>query len=143
MTYPKSLPLFYASLLEFIMTSKQGLMNLSKEYDLTFMQAITLLITDTDEPKQMNAFQKIFNCDASNVTGIVDGLEEKGLITRGEKPDDRRVKMILLTSKGADLQSKISTDVVTASDSFLATLSETERTQFRAIIEKLPVNSLF
>ena len=79
MSYPKSLPQFYASLLEFVMTSKQSLVALSADFDLTLMQAVTLLIVDIDEPKPMNAFQKLYNCDASNVTGIVDGLEEKGL----------------------------------------------------------------
>jgi DNA-binding MarR family transcriptional regulator len=39
-------------------------------------------------------------CDASNVTGIVDGLERRGLVTRQSDPDDRRVKHLVLTAEG-------------------------------------------
>ncbi len=137
MSYTTSLPQFYASLLEFLMTSKQHLAAIAKDYDLTPMQAITLVLTNKDEPKPMNAFQKLYNCDASNITGIIDGLEEKGLVSRGEKEDDRRVKIVLLTRDGASVQSQITTDLIGADDSLLANLSQDELAQFRTLITKL------
>jgi len=119
------------------MTSKQHLMAIGKEYDLTSMQTITLLLTNMDEPKPMNTFQKLFNCDASNITGIVDGLEEKNLVTRGEKADDRRVKIVLLTIEGAKVQEQITRDLIKADDSMLHELSTVELSQFRNIMEKI------
>ena len=40
-------------------------------------------------------------CDASNVTGIVDGLEAIGMVERLPSKVDRRVKLIRLTDVGA------------------------------------------
>ena len=36
-------------------------------------------------------------CDNSNVTGIVDRLEERGLVRREAAEGDRRVKLLVLT----------------------------------------------
>jgi DNA-binding MarR family transcriptional regulator len=85
----------------------------------------------------MNTFQKLFNCDASNITGIIDGLEEKNLVTRGEKADDRRVKIVLLTSDGAKVQEQITRDLIKADDSMLHELTSVELVQFRNIMEKI------
>ena len=43
-------------------------------------------------------------CDASNVTGIVDRLEARGLVERRTAPDDRRVKHLVLTDDGRALR---------------------------------------
>jgi DNA-binding MarR family transcriptional regulator len=45
-------------------------------------------------------------CDASYVTDLVDRLEERGLIERRPDPDDRRVKLIALTSEGEQLRER-------------------------------------
>ena len=44
-------------------------------------------------------------CDASNVTGLVDRLESRGLVRRRPSPEDRRVKVLDLTPAGARLRS--------------------------------------
>src|SRR3978361_17008 len=50
-----------------------------------------------DRPRTMSEIAAVLHCDNSNVTGIVDGLEEKGLVTRQVAAHDRRVKLIALT----------------------------------------------
>jgi DNA-binding MarR family transcriptional regulator len=45
------------------------------------------------------------HCDSSNVTGIVDRLEERGLVERRPDPADRRVKLLLLTDAGGELRA--------------------------------------
>jgi DNA-binding MarR family transcriptional regulator len=137
---PSALSLFHASLLEFLMTAKQGLMNVAKEYDLTPIQATTIVLIDEAHPKPMNAFQKIYSCDASNITGIIDGLEEKELVIRSEDPDDRRVKIILLTQKGKQLQSILVESFIQIDDAILGNLSEEELSTFRSIMIKLSSN---
>jgi DNA-binding MarR family transcriptional regulator len=47
-----------------------------------------------------------FGCDASYVTSLVDGLEEKGYAKRQPHPTDRRVKTIVLTTKGLAAKEK-------------------------------------
>lgn len=43
------------------------------------------------------------NCEASNLTGLVDRLEARGLVERQPHPDDRRVKCVGLTAAGEQL----------------------------------------
>ena len=45
-------------------------------------------------------------CDASFVTGMVDRLEEEGLLERRPDPGDRRVTLIALTDKGAETRER-------------------------------------
>lgn len=132
-----SLSSFHAALLEFLMTAKQGLMAVGKEYDLTPIQATTLALVDRGHPKPMNSFQKLYNCDASNITGIVDGLEEKKLVIRGEHPDDRRVKTILLTDEGAVVQEHLIKSFTQIDTMILGNLTEAELASFKSIIIKL------
>ncbi len=51
-------------------------------------------------PAPMRELADIMACDASNVTGIVDGLERRGLVRRHPDPTDRRVKNLILTEEG-------------------------------------------
>lgn len=43
------------------------------------------------------------NCEASNLTGLVDRLESRGLVVRQAYPEDRRVKCVALTEEGERL----------------------------------------
>src|SRR4029077_5000765 len=51
-----------------------------------------------EQPQTMGGTAELMRCDPSNVTGIVDTLEERKLAERGPSADDRRVKVIALTS---------------------------------------------
>ena len=46
------------------------------------------------------------SCDASFMTGMVDRLEEDGLIERRPDPGDRRVTLIALTDEGAEFRDR-------------------------------------
>src|SRR5688500_18928542 len=68
--------------------------------DLTPAQGRLLQYLDPDTPVPMTALASIHCCDASNITGLVDKLEARGLIERTANPADRRVKMIAVTRAG-------------------------------------------
>lgn len=55
----------------------------------------------------MSAVAERLFCDASNVTGMVDRLEARGLLERRDDPRDRRVKLIALTDDGAVLRDRM------------------------------------
>jgi MarR family transcriptional regulator, organic hydroperoxide resistance regulator len=55
----------------------------------------------------MSAVAERLFCDASNVTGMVDRLEARGLLERRDDPRDRRVKLIALTDEGAVLRERV------------------------------------
>jgi DNA-binding MarR family transcriptional regulator len=60
-----------------------------------------------DEPRTMSQIAAVLHCDNSNVTGIVDGLEERGLARRTPSEQDRRVKLIELTSEGRRVRARL------------------------------------
>ncbi|MFF4573983.1 MarR family winged helix-turn-helix transcriptional regulator [Streptomyces sp. NPDC001410] len=51
-------------------------------------------------PASMSVLATTLTCDASNMTGIIDRLEKRGLVRREPSPSDRRVKNVLLTAEG-------------------------------------------
>ncbi|GAB2830660.1 MarR family transcriptional regulator [Actinocorallia aurea] len=68
------------------------------ELDLPPAQA--LVLTNLSAPAPMRQLADWLSCEPSNVTGIVDGLERRGLVTRRPAPGDRRVKHVVLTEAG-------------------------------------------
>ncbi|MGI8778069.1 MAG: MarR family winged helix-turn-helix transcriptional regulator [Acidimicrobiales bacterium] len=74
----------------------------SADLDLSFAQAMAL--RELDEPIPMRDLAQRLCCDASNVTGIVDHLEARGLVERRVAIADRRVKNLVLTDAGRDLR---------------------------------------
>ena len=76
------------------------------QLDLTPVQAIVLRKLDPDRPTPMYEIADMLQCDASNVTGIVDRLEARGAVERRPDPSDRRVKALVLTRSGRALRRR-------------------------------------
>ena len=55
---------------------------------------------DDDGGLRMSDLAETWGCDASYVTTLADGLQERGLAERRPHPTDRRVKTIVLTPEG-------------------------------------------
>jgi MarR family transcriptional regulator, organic hydroperoxide resistance regulator len=79
----------------------------ASEFDLAPMQMFALRNLEPGRELPMSALAESLHCDASNVTGIVDRLEARGLIERRPSPEDRRVKMIAVTEEGQQLRERI------------------------------------
>jgi DNA-binding MarR family transcriptional regulator len=60
-----------------------------------------------DEPTPMGKLADMLHCDSSNITGITDRLEQRGFVERRAAEHDRRVKLLVLTSKGRKLRDEI------------------------------------
>ncbi|MGC0418810.1 MarR family winged helix-turn-helix transcriptional regulator [Embleya sp. AB8] len=67
-------------------------------HGLTSVQAKTLSLLR--RPLPMRGLADRLVCDASNVTGIVDRLESRGLVRREADPTDRRIKNVVATEEG-------------------------------------------
>lgn len=57
-----------------------------------------------EERLPMGELAGTLNCDASYITGITDRLEQQGLVERQVFANDRRVKHLVLTTKGEELR---------------------------------------
>jgi len=73
---------------------------------LTFQLAHALRLVG-DEPRSMKELAELLVCDASNVTGIADRLEARGLVERRPAEGDRRVKLLALTPAGDELREQV------------------------------------
>ena len=82
-----------------MVTNKQRLFGLAQEFELAPQQMIALRILGGG-PRKMSELADALFCDNSNVTGIVDRLEERGLVRREAAEGDRRVKLLVLTEEG-------------------------------------------
>ncbi|MFE2263154.1 MarR family winged helix-turn-helix transcriptional regulator [Streptomyces griseosporeus] len=67
--------------------------------NLTASQGKTLNVLRRG-PASMSTLATTLTCDASNMTGIVDRLEKRGLVRREPSASDRRVKNVVLTAEG-------------------------------------------
>jgi DNA-binding MarR family transcriptional regulator len=78
-----------------------------REHGLTPGHMKTLTILDPDQPRPMGVLADMLHCDASQVTWLVDRLEERGFVERQALPTDRRVKTIALTPAGVEFRSQL------------------------------------
>jgi DNA-binding MarR family transcriptional regulator len=95
----------------------------------------TMLLLEPGEARPMRALADQLRCDASWVTSLVDGLEQKGYVRRQPLPNDRRVRAIVLTEDGA-LAKKRALDRVHEPPESFANLTATEARQLRDLLRK-------
>lgn len=81
-------------------SNKPRFMALAQELGLAPMQLHALRLIEPGAELPMSSLAGKLFCDASNVTGIVDRLEARGLIERRAAAHDRRVKLLALTGEG-------------------------------------------
>lgn len=103
------------------------------EFDLTPLQARTLLWLH--KPSPMRDLADHLTCDASNVTGLADRLERRGVVER-VSGEDRRVKLLRLTPEGRQLRTKLARRVA-AGSTVSARLDAGERAQLDRLLDRL------
>jgi MarR family transcriptional regulator, organic hydroperoxide resistance regulator len=108
---------------------------LCAELDITPPQFFTLRRLEPDRPIPMSELARMLACDASNITGIVDRLEARGLVERQSAPGDRRVKMLALTGEGAAFREELS-ERMAEPPAALAELSPEDQTVLRDIMRR-------
>jgi DNA-binding MarR family transcriptional regulator len=77
------------------------------ELNLSPPQAYALRQLAPERPLPMRDLADSLACDASNVTGIVDRLERRGLVERQVSPVDRRVKTLVVTAEGVAVREQL------------------------------------
>lgn len=75
------------------------------ELGLSAAEGKVLLALEPDAILSMRALARRLGYDASNLTGIIDKLEDRGAVQRQPDPSDRRVKNIVPTGEGARIRN--------------------------------------
>jgi DNA-binding MarR family transcriptional regulator len=94
-------------LVRFFFAQRAHLPTLAADLQLSPAQCHLLRAIEPDRPIPMRHAAETLACDASNVTGLVDRLESRGLIRRRRSDEDRRVTMLELTPSGSRLRIQL------------------------------------
>jgi DNA-binding MarR family transcriptional regulator len=105
------------------------------EHALTGAQARLLSLLSL-EPLPMRRLAQKLKCEPSNVTGIVDRLEARGLVERRPDPADRRVKLAAVTEEGRRVARSLRDSLHFAREP-LAGLSREERVALRGLLLRM------
>jgi DNA-binding MarR family transcriptional regulator len=109
---------------------------LAADLDLSPAQCHVLHVMEPGRPVPMRRLAEALACDASNVTGLVDRLESRGLLERRPSPEDRRVRVLVLTPDGTRLRAMLQRRLTNPPDP-LQRLSAADRRTLVAILERL------
>ncbi|MFD4728602.1 MarR family winged helix-turn-helix transcriptional regulator [Streptomyces seoulensis] len=88
------------------------------------------------EPTPMRKLAQRLKCEPSNVTGIVDRLESRGLVERRPDSADRRVKLAAATDEGLRVARDLREGLHFAREP-LAGLSTDERSALRDLLRRM------
>ena len=97
----------WALIAQLFTSQRTRFLAIASEFDLAPAQLGALKALDPEDPLPMRELAQALACDNSNVTGIVDRLEARGLVERRASTDDRRVKMLVVTEAGKDLRRRV------------------------------------
>ncbi|CAN5542611.1 MarR family transcriptional regulator [soil metagenome] len=111
------------------------MIRLASEFGLSPPQLFALRTLDPDHPVSMRALAQQLQCDSSNVTGLVDGLAAQGLVERHEAEHDRRVRMLVITERGAEVRKRMEAAVQTV-PAEIAALSVADQRALRDILRR-------
>jgi MarR family transcriptional regulator, organic hydroperoxide resistance regulator len=120
-------------LVKLFFSQRGDLPALASEFELSLAQCHVLHLIEPDRPVPMGRIAEALACDASNVTGLVDRLESRGLIRRQASAGDRRVKVLELTPTGVRLRSTLLERMTKPPD----TLSRLSLSEQRALVKIL------
>jgi MarR family transcriptional regulator, organic hydroperoxide resistance regulator len=120
-------------LVRFSFAHRAALPALAAELELSPAQCHLLNLLEPNRSIAMGQLAGALACDASNVTGLVDRLESRGLVERRPSAGDRRVKVLTLTPLGAKLRAAF----VERMTSPPATLQRLTRSEQQALVDLL------
>jgi DNA-binding MarR family transcriptional regulator len=94
-------------LFDLLMRQRTRLPQVAAEFELSEPQCHVLRLLEPGAGVPMRRLVERLGCDASNVTGIVDRLEARGLVERTACPHDRRIRLVRLTPRGGEIRARI------------------------------------
>ena len=94
-------------LFDFFITTRQQRDRALDRHGLTPNDSKALFSLDPRGGRTMRSLADEWACDASNATWVVDRLERRGLAERRNVPQDRRVKLVVLTPLGRRTRAEL------------------------------------
>ncbi|MEQ8201519.1 MAG: MarR family transcriptional regulator [Syntrophomonadaceae bacterium] len=77
--------------------------------------------------------------DSSTITGLLDRMEQKGLIEKHSDPKDRRALQVVLTEAGKNLESPVSLAILDANRRALLVLDDMQGEDLKDMLDQISV----
>ena len=96
-----------------------------------------LAVLDEGSRQTQGEIADALNYDRGQLVGLLDELEERGLVERQRDPADRRRQSVRMTPQGKKALTKLRTLAVRLEDDFLANLDESQRATLHGLLREL------
>jgi len=122
-----------------MLTPEDDRFHLVAENDLTVTQvrAIVKLSCSEPEPLPGGRIAERIGASPAAVSRALEDLVQKGLVSRRESSEDRRVRLFTVTASGAELAAELFALRRAQIDSFLGGLEPADRARLEAALEPL------
>ncbi len=98
---------------------------------------ILMILRQHPDGCAMSTMSSLLLVSRANITGLIDSLEERGLVQRTACVADRRSKMGMLTQAGNNLLEQMLPGYYTYIRSMLANFPEDDKTQLTALLTRM------
>jgi DNA-binding MarR family transcriptional regulator len=104
--------------------------------DLRLGHVATLAALEDFGPSSQRVLGGRLRQDPSDLVGVLDDLEGRGLVKRAQDPDDRRRHRVSITPKGRRALTSAERRFTTAEDALLEPLTRAERAELHRLAAK-------
>jgi DNA-binding MarR family transcriptional regulator len=108
-----------------------------EEAGFTPYQHAALLVLDQGSRETQGEIADVLGYDRGQLVGILDELEEGGLIERKRDPNDRRRHIVSMTPAGRRALARLRALAKKVDDEYLAPLSDEDRETLHALLLRL------
>ncbi|WP_328524324.1 MarR family winged helix-turn-helix transcriptional regulator [Kribbella sp. NBC_00359] len=96
-----------------------------------------LTVLDETPVRTQAALAETIGADKSRIIGTLDELQDAGLIERTPDPDDRRVRLLSITTQGRRVRRSVRKDIRAREDRLLAKVPRADREAFLRVLRAL------
>jgi MarR family transcriptional regulator, lower aerobic nicotinate degradation pathway regulator len=117
--------------------AKERTMKAYEEIGLHPYHYAILLVLDDGSHETQGSIADALGYDRGQLVGLLDELEEHGLVERRRDPDDRRRHIVRMTPNGAKMLRRLRALARKNEDAFLEPLSDSQRADLLELLQRL------
>ena len=108
-----------------------------EENGLSMWGYSVLVALDRSAIRTQAALAEAIGADKTRIIAILDELQDKGLIERAADPEDRRARLLAITTEGRRVKDAVQAEIQRGEERWLGTLSATDRAVFLRVLQEL------